>query len=174
MRRKGPVPHGKTRLVEDSRVEMTQIVLPNDTNPLGNILGGTVMHLIDLCAAIVAHRHCRRKVVTASMDHLHFLNPIRMGQIVILRGHINHVSKSSMEIEVGVLSEDILTGEERHCCTAFLTFVAIDDLGQPIAVPTLSLRTTAERRRFAEAAARREARLKSAAEAKRQGRIDVR
>lgn len=155
------------RSVAESRVEMTHIVLPTDTNPHGNILGGTVMHLIDLCAAVVAHRHCRRKVVTASMDELDFLNPIRMGQIAILKGRINHVARSSMEIGVEVYSEEILTGDRRHCCTAFLTFVGIDDLGRPTEVPRLILKTAAERQRFSEAEERRRQRLKRRAKTRR-------
>lgn len=154
----------EAKTVTESRCEMTHIVLPNDSNPLGNILGGTVMHLIDLCAAVVAHRHSRRKTVTASMDELDFLNPIKMGQIAILRGMINHVARSSMEIGVEVFSEDILTGERRHCCTAFLTFVAIDDLERPTEVPRLILRTPAEKKRFAEGERRRTRRLQRVAE----------
>ncbi len=145
--------------VRDSTVEMVEVVLPNDTNPLGNVLGGRVMHLIDMAGAIAAHRHSRRIVVTASLDELHFLSPIRLGQLILLRSSINYVARSSMEVGVKVLSENILTGERRHTSTAYLTFVAIDENGQPVEVPRLILETKEERRRWREAVGRRRLRL---------------
>jgi acyl-CoA hydrolase len=138
---------------------MVEVVLPNDTNPLGNILGGRVMHLIDMAGAIAAHRHSRRHVVTASMDELHFLSPIKVGHLILLKSSVNHVARSSMEVGVKVLSENILTGEVRHTSTAYLTFVAIDENGKPAAVPRLALETKDERRRWREAIARRQVRL---------------
>jgi acyl-CoA hydrolase len=145
--------------VRDSAVEMVEVVLPNDTNPLGNVLGGRVMHLIDMAGAIAAHRHSRRIVVTASMDELHFLSPIRVGQLILLRSSVNYVARSSMEVGVKVFSENILTGERRHTSTAYLSFVAIDDNGKPTEVPRLLLETKEERRRWREAVARRRQRL---------------
>ena len=145
--------------VRDSAVEMVEVVLPNDTNPLGNILGGRVMHLIDMAGAIAAHRHSRRHVVTASMDELHFLSPIKVGHLILLKSSVNHVARSSMEVGVKVLSENILTGEVRHTSTAYLTFVAIDENGKPAPVPRLALETKDERRRWREAIARRRVRL---------------
>lgn len=145
--------------MRDSCVEMVEVVLPNDTNPLGNILGGRVMHLIDMAGAIAAHRHSRRHVVTASMDELHFLSPIKVGHLILLKSSVNHVARSSMEVGVKVLSENILTGEVRHTSTAYLTFVAIDENGKPAAVPRLALETKDERRRWREAIARRQVRL---------------
>lgn len=149
----------EAKSVSDSAVEMVEVVLPNDTNPLGNILGGRVMHLIDMAGAIAAHRHSRRLVVTASMDELHFLSPIKVGHLVLLKSSVNHVAHSSMEVGVKVFSENILTGEVRHTSTAYLTFVAIDENGKPTPVPRLALQTKDERRRWREAVARRRQRL---------------
>lgn len=155
----GRAPRLAAKRVRDSAAEMVEVVLPNDTNPLGNVLGGRVMHLIDMAGAIAAHRHSRRIVVTASMDELHFLSPIRMGQLILLRSSVNYVARSSMEVGVKVFSENILTGERRHTATAYLTFVAIDDNGKPVEVPRLLLETSEERRRWREALARRRVRL---------------
>ena len=116
---------------------MAQLVLPNDTNTLGNVLGGTVMHWIDMVAAITAHRHARRIVVTASIDDLSFEAPIRMGQLALLSARVCHTSRTSMEIRVDVDAEDLDTGGRRHTSTAFLTFVALDEAGTPTPVPPL-------------------------------------
>ena len=150
---------GAAKRVRDSTVEMVEVVLPNDTNPLGNVLGGRVMHLIDMAGAIAAHRHSRRIVVTASVDELHFLSPIRLGQLILLRSSINFVARSSIEVGVKVFSENILTGDRRHTSTAYLTFVAIDENGQPVPVPRLILETKEEKRRWREAVERRRLRL---------------
>jgi acyl-CoA hydrolase len=164
--RGGAVPKAKVakssrpgKRVSESAAEMVEVVLPNDTNPLGKVLGGRVMHLIDMAGAIAAHRHSRRLVVTASMDELHFLSPIKVGQLIILRSSVNYVSRSSMEVGVKVLSENILTGELRHTSTAYLTFVAIDENGNTSEVPPLILETADERRRNREAVERRKHRL---------------
>ena len=116
---------------------MVQLVLPNDTNPMGNVLGGTVMHWIDLVAAITAHRHARRLAVTASIDDLSFEAPIRMGQLAVLSARVTHTSRSAMEIEVDVDAEDLNTGRRVHTSTAYLTFVAVDEGGKPTPVPPL-------------------------------------
>jgi acyl-CoA hydrolase len=146
--------------VSASRTEMTELVLPQDSNLLGNILGGRVMHLIDIAGAIAAHRHCHRQVVTASVDHLDFLNPVRVGDLIILEAHVNRAFHTSVEVGVEVYSEDSAAGIRKHTTTAFLTFVALDDLGRPVPVPPLLLKTNEERRRYREAGARREARMK--------------
>ena len=151
--------HPAAKFVRDSAVNMVEVILPNDANPLGNILGGRVMHLIDMAGAIAAHRHSRRHVVTASMDALHFLSPIKVGHLILLKASVNHVARSSMEVGVKVLSENILTGEVRHTGTAYLTFVAIDENGKPTPVPRLKVETREERRRWREAVARRRVRL---------------
>ena len=118
------------RPVSASRTEMTELVLPQDSNLLGNILGGRVMHLIDIAGAIAAHRHCRRQVVTASVDHLDFLNPVRVGDLIVLEAHVNRAFHTSVEVGVEVFSEDSVAGVRKHTTTAFLTFVALDETRQ--------------------------------------------
>jgi len=146
--------------VADSATEMTQLVLPQHANVHGTVLGGTVMHWIDLAAAVVANRHSRRPVVTASIDELSFLAPIQVGQLALLRARITFVDKSSMEIRVDVESEDLLSGERRHTSTAFVTFVALDPVTRrPVAVPPLVLETDGERREHTLAQERRRRRL---------------
>lgn len=153
----------------DSRTEMAEYILPNDTNPLGNAFGGRVMALIDIAASIAAHRHTRRVVVTASMDELVFHHPIRVGHIVILEAQVNEAFNTSVEVGVHVYSENPLTGERRQTSTAYLTFVALDDLSHPTRVPPLEPETEDERRRQSEARARKQERLarRSAREAAR-------
>ncbi len=155
-----PKSRRRGRTVEDGSVRMAELVLPNDANPLGNLLGGKVMHLIDVAAAIAAARHSRRPVVTVSVDSLEFHHPVKVGHVVHLSARVNHTGTTSMEVGVEVESENPLTGERRHTSSAFLTFVALDDLGRPTAVPPLVPRTAAEKRRFDEAARRRADRLK--------------
>ncbi len=147
------------RTMRESEVEMTELVLPNDANTLGNALGGRVMHWIDIAAALAAARHCRRQVVTASVDRVDFLHPVRVGQVICVRARVNHVSRTSMEVGVKAESENLLTGERRHTASAYTTFVALDDLGHPTPVPPLELETDEDRRRFEEGKARREQRL---------------
>jgi acyl-CoA hydrolase len=140
---------------------MVQLVLPNDANTLGNVLGGRVLHWIDLAAAIVAHRHCRSEAVTASLDQMAFLAPIRVGQLAVIRGRMTRAWRSSMEIRVDVQCEDLLTGMRKPTSTAYLTFVAIDPAGRPADVPPLRLTTNEERREAHAADGRRRARLAS-------------
>ncbi len=144
---------------------MVEVVLPNDANALGNILGGTVMHLIDIAGAIAAHRHARSVVVTASVDNLDFLHPIRVGQLILLRACVTRAFRTSMEVEVKVHLEDFLTGERRQTSSAFVTYVALDQDGRPREVPPLVPRTGEEKRRYREALARRRRRLVQAARA---------
>lgn len=151
------VQQGKT--VADSAAEMVQIVLPNDTNMLGNLLGGTLMHWIDLVGAIVANRHSRRPIVTASMEGLDFHAPIRLGHVVILKARMHYAGKSSMEVGVEVYSENALTGERCHTSSAILTYVAVDASGKPVAVPKLVLTTDDETQRNREALERKQKRL---------------
>jgi len=147
------------RPVAASRTEMIELGLPQDANPLGNILGGRVMHLIDIAGAIATHRHCRLQAVTASVDHLDFLNPIRVGELIVLQSQVNRAFHTSVEVGVEVYSENFVTGERKHTTTAFLTFVALDSDGHPTPVPTLIVTTSEERRRYREAGERRKARL---------------
>ena len=150
-----------------SVVEMNQLVMPQHTNALGTVFGGTIMGWIDICAAMSAQRHARRVVVTASMDQLDFLAPIKNGQLVSLRGVVNYVGRTSMEVGVRVEAEDTLSGDRVHAASAYLTFVAIDVDGKPVEVPRLTPQTAEEKLRWDEANARRQQRLALAAERKR-------
>lgn len=138
---------------------MVQLVLPNDANTLGNVLGGMVLHWIDLAAAVVAHRHCRSEAVTASIDQVSFLAPIRVGQVAMIAARMTYAGRTSMEIRVDVHSEDLLSGERQQTSTAYVTFVAIDGKGRPKPVPPLILETEDERREARDAETRRAARL---------------
>ncbi|MHB1051085.1 MAG: acyl-CoA thioesterase [Bacteroidota bacterium] len=139
---------------------MTQLVLPNDTNQLGNLLGGQLMHWIDLVAAIAAARHSQRICVTASVDELNFLHPIKTGEVVTLLASVNRVFNTSMEVGVKVLSENLISGKIRHANSAYLTFVALDGQGSPVSVPQITIETDEEQRRFDDALTRREERLR--------------
>jgi acyl-CoA hydrolase len=142
-----------------SATDMTQVVLPNDANPLGFMLGGTAMHLIDVAAAMAANRHTRSRVVTAAVDGLQFLHPIKVGDIIILKARVTASFNTSLEVEVDVFSEEMLTGARRFTTHAYLTFVAVDADGAPIPVAPLILETEEDRKRAEEARRRREARL---------------
>ncbi|HMD99674.1 MAG TPA: acyl-CoA thioesterase [Terriglobia bacterium] len=154
----------KGRTAAESKTEMLEVVLPNDANPLGNILGGTVMHLIDIAGAIAAHRHSRSLVVTAAVDSLDFVHPIRVGEIIKLRSQVTRAFHTSMEVEVRVYREDYITGDRRQTSSAFVTYVAIDSQGQPKPVPPLIPQTADERRFYREAQRRRRRRLAEAAQ----------
>jgi acyl-CoA hydrolase len=150
----------KGKPVAASRSEMTEIVLPAQTNPLGKLLGGQVMHLVDMAAALAAHRHSNSYVVTASVDYIDFRNAVNLGEIVTLRSQVNRVFHTSMEVGVEVYSDNVLRGERKHTTTAYVTFVAIDEhTRKPKLVPPLILKTAAERKRYREAAVRRKTRL---------------
>ena len=151
-----PVP----KRASESATEMVQVVLPNDANPLGYILGGTVMHLIDIAGAIACHRHTRSLLVTAAVDDLQFLHPIKVGDLIILKAHVTCAFKTSLEAQVDVFSEETLTGRRQLTSRAFLTFVAVATNGVRVPVPPLVLETEEERRVCAEARVRREMRLK--------------
>jgi len=161
--------------VRESASEMTQLVLPQHANVHGSVLGGTVMHWIDLAAAIVANRHSRRPVVTASFDEMSFLAPIQIGQLALIHACITLVDRSSMEIRVDVQSEDLISGERRRTGTAFVTFVALDPVTKrPTAVPPLILETDEERAEHARAAERRRLRIERRKQAVAQGRASER
>lgn len=142
-----------------SHVEMTELVQPPDTNYHGTVFGGRVLQWIDIAAAIAAQRHCRRKVVTASIDDMHFAVPIRLGEIVVLKAAVNYVHRTSMEVGVRVERELPATGERQHAATAYVTYVALDDEGRPAAVPPVAPETADERRRHRDAQTRRDFRL---------------
>jgi acyl-CoA hydrolase len=156
---------GKT--VDESATETVEVVLPNDANPLGNLLGGKVMHLIDIAGAIAAQRHSRAQVVTVAVDNLDFLYPIRIGERVALRAHMTRAFRTSMEVEGCVFREDYLTGQRQQTSSAFVTYVALDPQGKPQEVPPLIVRTKEEKRRYREALGRRRHRLTLAAQAHR-------
>jgi acyl-CoA hydrolase len=145
--------------VRESASEYSELALPNDANGLGNVLGGKVMHLVDLAGAMAGMRHARQPIVTASMDSMHFLHPVHIGELIVLHSSVNRVFRSSMEVGVKVMTEKLLTGERLHTCSAYLTFVAIDREGRAVAVPPVIPETEEEIRRYRQAGERREYRL---------------
>jgi acyl-CoA hydrolase len=151
-----------------SRVAMTEIVMPADTNQYDHVWGGRVMALIDKAAAIAAMRHSRTNVVTASVDGLAFRAPVRLGHILRLHAAVNAAFDSSMEVGVKVVSEDPLTGKQAHCCSAYVTMVSLDPVGRPARVPRLRVSTAEEKRRARDAGRRRRERLR--VRGRRQGR----
>jgi acyl-CoA hydrolase len=152
--------------VRESVSEMTEIVLPNDANPLNALLGGRLMHWIDMAGAMAAHRHSRAYVVTASIDHMDFLVPVRVGEIVVLRSSVNRVFNTSMEVGVKVWVENYRADESRHVSSAYLTFVAVDIAGNRLPVAPVVPETTDEQRRYDGAARRREIRRAESARRK--------
>ena len=145
--------------VRESASEYSELALPNDANGLGHVLGGKVMHLVDLAGALAAMRHARRPVVTASIDHMNFLIPVRIGQLIILRSAVNRVFRTSMEVGVSVLVEDLVGGQRQHTSSAYLTFVALDEQGRPMPIQPVIPETEEEKRRYEEAGERRKYRL---------------
>jgi acyl-CoA hydrolase len=150
------------RLVRESISEYSEIALPNDANPFGNLLGGRVMHLVDLAGAIAGARHSRVPVVTASIDSMTFLHPIHIGQLVILKSSVNRVFRTSMEVGVKVWVEDLSTGVVRHTSSAYLTFVALGPNNERVPVPPVIPETEDEKRRYEQAGLRRAYRLDQA------------
>jgi len=148
----------ESRPVCDSQSEMAEIVLPNDANPLSALLGGRLMHWIDLAGAMAAHRHARAYVVTASVDHIDFLVPVRVGDLVILRSSVNRVFHSSMEVGVKVFVENYIADTAKHVGSAYLTFVAVDGEGKHLRVAPVVPETDEQRRRYDDAGRRREIR----------------
>lgn len=135
---------------------MTEIVLPNDTNTLGNLMGGRLLHLMDICSAISAHRCCNRVVVTASVNNVSFAHPIKLGDIITLEGKVSRTFNSSMEVYIDVFVEDHRTGQKKHCNNAIYTFVAVDQLGNPISVPEIIPETEDEKEKYEGALRRRQ------------------
>jgi acyl-CoA hydrolase len=145
--------------VRDSISEYALLALPTDANGLGNVLGGKVMHLVDLTAALAAMRHARRPTVTAAVDSLVFLHPGHIGDLITLRSSVNRVFRTSLEAGVTVETENLMTGQKVHTCSAYLTFVALDENGRPAPIPQVIPETETEMRRYREAGERREYRL---------------
>jgi len=156
------------RTVASTQSEMTEIILPNDTNTLGNLLGGRLMHFIDLTGAMAAYRHSRTHVVTAAMDHIDFIQPVRLGDLLTLKSSVNRAFSTSMEVGVKVWAENTQTGSHLHVASAYLVFVAIDKNGKRQKVPQLLPETPDEIRRYADALRRREHREKEAARRKQE------
>jgi acyl-CoA hydrolase len=157
------------RPVRDSQSEMAEIVLPNDANPLAALLGGRLMHWIDLAGAMAAHRHARSYVVTASVDHVDFLVPVRVGDLVILRSSVNRVFQTSMEVGVKVFVENYIADTAQHVASAHLTFVAIDADGKRRKIAPVIPETDEQQRRYDDAGRRREIR-RAESERRRKGR----
>tara|TARA_Y100000590_G_C14964683_1_gene730054 strand:+ start:60 stop:533 length:474 start_codon:yes stop_codon:yes gene_type:complete len=148
------------KTVKESQVIMHELILPNDTNLLGNVLGGRVMHLMDICAAMSAYKHARRPVVTASVDHLDFVAPAKKGDILILRSSVNYTHKTSMEVGVKIEAETPLTGDIRHTATAYLTFVALDEQRKPTKIPEICPETDKEKLRYDNGSIRHKERIR--------------
>jgi len=146
--------------ISETRVIMVQPMSPQEANTAGNVQGGVIMKLIDLAGGIVAQRHTRMNVVTASVDRIDFLHPVYIGDVLFLKASLNLVGRTSMEVGVRVESENPMTGEIRHTASAFLTYVALDKSGRPVEVPPLILETAEDGRRNEDAQARREVRLR--------------
>ncbi|MEN8249062.1 MAG: acyl-CoA thioesterase [Bacteroidota bacterium] len=149
----------KKKLISESRVTMTELVLPNDTNTLNNLMGGRIMHWMDVCAAIAAQKHSNRIVVTASVDNISFGKPIQLGDVVTLEAAVSRAFNSSMEVFIRVKSENIPDGRCEETHSAFFTFVAVDQGGRPIDIPEATPETEEEEELFAGALRRRQLRL---------------
>src|SRR5437764_6563660 len=148
--------HQQPRPVSDSVSEMAEVVLPNDANPLNNLLGGRLMHFIDIAGAMAAHRHSRSYVVTASMDHIDFLAPVHVGDLLILRSSVNRAFHTSMEVGVKCWVENYIAGTRRHIASAYLTFVAVDNLVCRLLLAKKNTGTEEEKQTFEDAGRRRE------------------
>lgn len=157
------------RSTADSRSEMTEIVLPNDANTLGNLLGGRLMHFIDLVGAMAAIRHARAHVVTASMDHIDFIAPVHVGDLLVLKSSVNRAFNTSVEVGVKVWVENVAAATHRHVASAYLTFVAVDKQGRRLPVPKLQPETPEDYQHYEDAGRRRELRQREM-ERKRQAK----
>src|ERR1700723_2410138 len=154
------------RTVAQSQSEMTELILPNDTNTLNNLLGGRLMNFIDLVGAMAAYRHSRSHVVTASMEHIDFIAPVHVGDLLILKSSVNRAFRTSIEVGVKAWVENTFTGTRLHVASAYLGFVAVDTNGRRVVVPELKPATADEERRYADAMLRREHREAEAARRK--------
>lgn len=148
------------KTVAATRVRMNELVMPNDTNPLGNLMGGRLLQWMDVCSAISAQRHCNRNVVTISVDNVEFKSAIKLGEVVVIEAEVTRAFTSSMEIAMEVWAENLRTGERRLCTTSFYTFVSVDADGRPVPVPRIIPESDFEKERYEQAKERREMRLK--------------
>lgn len=147
------------KTVAASRVRMNEVVMPNDTNPLGHLMGGRLMQWMDICSAISCQRHCNRNVVTVSVDSVEFKSAIKLGEVVVIEGEVTRTFNTSMEVDMQVWAENLKTGERRLCTTSFYTFVAIDEEGDPVSVPDIIPESDFEKERYEQAEKRRKMRL---------------
>jgi len=138
----------KSKTAKETLAVMSEIVLPNDTNTLGNLMGGRLLHLMDITSAISAHRHCRRVVVTASVNNVSFNNPIKLADIITIEAKVSRAFSTSMEVFIEVWVENHVSGEKTKCNEAIYTFVAVDQLGNPISVPELIPESEEEKKRY--------------------------
>lgn len=156
-----PVPtNSDEKTVSASRVRMNELVMPNDTNPLGNLMGGRLLQWMDICSAIASQRHCNRNVVTISVDNVEFKSAIKLGEIVVIEAEVTRAFTTSMEVAMRVWSENLRTGDRRLCTTSFYTFVAVDADGRPVPVPPIIPESDFEKERYQQAEQRRAMRLK--------------
>ena len=168
-----PQPNPPVRTVASTQSEMTEIILPNDTNTLGHLLGGRLMHFIDLTGAMAAYRHARTHVVTAAMDHIDFIRPVHLGDLVTLKSSVNRAFTTSMEVGVKVWAENTRTGSVAHVASAYLVFVAVDEHGSRLRVPQAQPETANEVRRYEDALRRREHR-EAESQRRREERMAIR
>lgn len=157
---RGGDPKFEAKCASDSQVTLSQQMMPSDANPLGNVHGGYIMKLVDEAGGLAAMRHARRPVVTVTVDSISFLSPVKVGHLLTLRSAVNWVGKTSIEVGVRVEAENPITGEITHTNSAFAVYVALDDNARPCPVPPLILRSADEKRRWEEAEARQEIRLR--------------
>ena len=154
-----PAAQRPARKVRESQVETSDMMLPQNANVLGHVFGGVVLSLVDKTAAVAAFRHARLPVVTVSVDRVDFREPIRVGDLIVMKASVNFVGRTSMEVGVRIDAEDLLTGSRRHTNSCYLTFVAVDENGRPVEAPEIVPETDEERRRFVAAQERRRRRL---------------
>jgi acyl-CoA hydrolase len=155
-----------SRTVGESQAERSEIIFPADSNALGNLFGGRLMQFIDLVGAVAAVRHCRSIVVSASMDHLDFVAPVHVGDLLILKASVNRAYRTSMEVGVRAMVEDARAGTLRHVSSAYVTYVAVDREGRPVTVPCVVAETEHQKRRYADAGRRREMRAEESKRAR--------
>ncbi len=166
-------PREIARSADISQSEMTELILPNDANTLGNLLGGRLMHFIDLVAAMAAYRHARTHVVTAAMDHIDFIAPVHVGDLLNLKSRVNRAYRTSMEVGVKVWAENATEGARRHVASAYLTFVAVNAQGSPVAIPQLAVDGADGNRRYGDAGRRRELRQAELARRRAAGKLST-
>lgn len=154
------MPVEKAKKVSESRTETAHLMMPEDANPSGNVFGGRILAYVDEVAALVAKRHCRTNVVTASIDRVDFFQPVYIGNLLILKAALNYAGKTSMEVGVRIEAEDLKTGKKKHTGSCYVTLVSMDKNGKPKKVPKLALQSSEEKRRWREAEKRKKERLK--------------